>query len=129
MKIYSINKNGDFKFKREINIDDYLYNSSKSSQGIEIKHKKNGRKLFLATKELFDFCMYEYEKVKTNFIGRTFIYIQDEHRNKKRDENGKLLKKYVSQEDAEEYLKYALSCNYIQFKDFTKLYNRKILER
>lgn len=128
MKIYSINKNGDFKFKREINIDDYLYNSSKSSQGIEIKHKKNGRKLFLATKELFDFCMYEYEKVKTN-IGRTFIYIQDEHRNKKRDENGKLLKKYVSQEDAEEYLKYALSCNYIQFKDFTKLYNRKILER
>ena len=53
MKIYKINFNGDFKIKREININDYIVWDCSGSSGITLKHKKNGKTIFLATKEFF----------------------------------------------------------------------------
>ena len=120
MQIYSINPKGIFKPKRIIDINNYIIHNCKSSQGIEIKHKKNGRKLFLATKELFNFYMYEYEKEKPN-IGRTFIYLRDEHGNKLRDKKRKPLKKYTSKEEIEEYKEFALNQSYIANDDFFNL--------
>jgi hypothetical protein len=120
MQIYSINTKGEFKPKRTINIDDYYIYDCGGSSGIEIKHKKNGRKLFLATKELFEHCMFEYEKQKPS-IGVTYSYIKDEHGNKLRDEKGKPLKKYTSKEEIEKYKKVALKYSYIEYDDFFNL--------
>ena len=52
MKIYKVNINGDFKVKREININDYILWDCTGSTGITLKHKKNGKTIFLATKVL-----------------------------------------------------------------------------
>jgi hypothetical protein len=117
MQIFSINTKGIFKPKRIIDINNYIIHDCKSSQGIEIKHKKNGRKLYLATKELFDFCMFEYEKQKPS-IGVTYTYIKDEQGNKLRDEKGKLLRNYTSKEEVEEYKEFALKQSYISNDDF-----------
>jgi hypothetical protein len=127
MKIYSITKNGDFKFKKEINENNYQFSDCKGSAGIEIKHKKNGKKLYLSTKETFEYYKNEYDKTIKR-VGKTFSHITDENDVKLRDEKGKLLRRYTSQEDANEYLDCALSCNYINFDDFVELYNRKHLE-
>jgi uracil-DNA glycosylase len=61
-------------------------------------------------------------------VGKKFSHITDENGVKLKDEKGKLLRKYTTQEDADEYLNCALSCNYINFDDFVELYNRKHLE-
>ena len=122
MKIYSITKNGDFKFKREIDENDYKYSDCSGSAGIEIKHKKNGKKLYLATKETFEHCKQEYENTMKR-VGKTFTHITDENGVKLRDKKGKLLRKYISREDADNYMNFALSCNYIHYDDFRKLDN------
>lgn len=121
MQIYSINTKGEFKPKRTINIDDYSIYNCGGSSGISIKHKKNGRKLFLATKEFFEYCMIEYEKWKPD-IGVTYSYVTDENGNKLRDKKGKLLRKYTSKEEVEHYKKIALKSSYINYDDFFKLF-------
>jgi hypothetical protein len=47
MKIYSITKNGDFKFKKEINVNNYQVSDCKGSAGIEIKQKKWEKTIFI----------------------------------------------------------------------------------
>ena len=73
MKIYSITKNGDFKFKKEINENNYQFNDCKGSAGIEIKHKKNGKKLYLSTKETFEYYKNEYDKTIKRVIQKTLF--------------------------------------------------------
>ena len=85
MKIYKVNINGDFKVKREININDYIVWDCSGSSGITLKHKKNGKTIFLATKELFDGCKENYINQLEN-IGKYFSYVYDENRKKIRDE-------------------------------------------
>ena len=120
MKIYKINFNGDFKIKREININDYIVWDCSGSRGITLKHKKNGKTIFLATKELYDNWKDSYKNQLEN-IGKYFSYVYDENRKKIRDEKGKPIKKTDTKEELELYKKYFLSKNYIQFKDFTIL--------
>ena len=120
MKIYKINFNGDFKIKREININDYIVWDCSGSSGITLKHKKNGKTIFLATKEFFDNCKDSYKNQLEN-IGKYFSYVYDENRKKIRDEKGKPIKKTDTKEELELYKKYFLSKKYIQFKDFTIL--------
>lgn len=120
MKIYKINFNGDFKIKREININDYIVWDCSGSMGITLKHKKNGKTMFLATKEFFDGCKDSY-KNQLERIGKSFSYVYDENRKKIRDKKGKPMKIYDTKEDLDNYKKYFLSKNYIQFEDFTIL--------
>jgi hypothetical protein len=121
MQLYSINTKGIFKEKRIININNYTVFDCSGSNGITIKHKRNGRELYLATKEFFDFCMYEYEKEKEK-IGVTFTYKLDKDGNKVRDEKGKLLRNYTSKEEVENYKKIALKQSYITDDDFFCLF-------
>ena len=81
MKIYKVNINGDFKVKREININDYIVWDCSGSSGITLKHKKNGKTIFLATKEFFDNCKDSYKNQLEN-IGKYFSYVYDENRKK-----------------------------------------------
>ena len=74
MKIYKVNINGDFKVKREININDYIVWDCSGSSGITLKHKKNGKTIFLATKEFFDNCKDSYKNQLEN-IGKYFSYV------------------------------------------------------
>ena len=120
MKIYKINFNGDFKIKREININDYIVWDCSGSSGITLKHKKNGKTIFLATKELFDGCKENYIN-QIERIGKSFSYVYDENRKKVKDEKGNPIKIYDTKEDLDSYKKYFLSKNYIQFEDFTIL--------
>ncbi len=120
MKIYKVNINGDFKVKREININEYILWDCMGSTGITLKHKKNGKSIFLATKELFDSCKKNYIN-QVESIGKSFSYVYDENRKKVKDEKGKPLKIYDTKEDLDRYKKYFLSKNYIQFEDFTIL--------
>ena len=120
MKIYKVNINGDFKVKREININDYILWDCTGSTGITLKHKKNGKTIFLATKELFDGCKENYIN-QIERIGKSFNYIYDENRKKVKDEKGNPIKIYDTKEDLDSYKKYFLSKNYIQFEDFTIL--------
>ena len=120
MKIYKVNINGDFKVKREININDYIVWDCSGSSGITLKHKKNGKTIFLATKELFDGCKENYIN-QIERIGKSFSYVYDENRKKVKDEKGNPIKIYDTKEDLDNYKKYFLSKNYIQFEDFTIL--------
>ena len=120
MKIYKVNINGDFKIKREININDYIVWDCSGSSGITLKHKKNGKTIFLATKELFDGCKENYIN-QIERIGKSFSYVYDENRKKVKDEKGNPIKIYDTKEDLDNYKKYFLSKNYIQFEDFTIL--------
>ena len=120
MKIYKVNINGDFKVKREININDYILWDCTGSTGITLKHKKNGKTIFLATKELFDSCKENYIN-QIERIGKSFSYVYDENRKKVKDEKGNPIKIYDTKEDLDSYKKYFLSKNYIQFEDFTIL--------
>lgn len=120
MKIYKVNINGDFKVKREININDYILWDCTGSTGITLKHKKNGKTIFLATKELFDGCKENYIN-QIERIGKSFSYVYDENRKKVKDEKGNPIKIYDTKEDLDSYKKYFLSKNYIQFEDFTIL--------
>lgn len=120
MKIYKVNINGDFKVKREININDYILWDCTGSTGITLKHKKNGKTIFLATKELFDGCKENYIN-QIERIGKSFSYVYDENRKKVKDEKGNPIKIYDTKEDLDNYKKYFLSKNYIQFEDFTIL--------
>ncbi len=120
MKIYKVNINGDFKVKREININDYILWDCTGSTGITLKHKKNGKTIFLATKELFDGCKENYIN-QIERIGKSFNYVYDENRKKVKDEKGNPIKIYDTKEDLDNYKKYFLSKNYIQFEDFTIL--------
>ena len=120
MKIYKVNINGDFKVKREININDYILWDCMGSTGITLKHKKNGKTIFLATKELFDGCKENYIN-QIERIGKSFSYVYDENRKKVKDEKGNPIKIYDTKEDLDSYKKYFLSKNYIQFEDFTIL--------
>ena len=120
MKIYKVNINGDFKVKREININDYILWDCTGSTGITLKHKKNGKTIFLATKELFDGCKENYIN-QLERIGKSFSYVYDENRKKVKDEKGNPIKIYDTKEDLDSYKKYFLSKNYIQFEDFTIL--------
>ena len=120
MKIYKVNINGDFKVKREININDYILWDCTGSTGITLKHKKNGKTIFLATKELFDGCKENYIN-QIERIGKSFSYVYDENRKKVKDEKGNPIKIFDTKEDLDSYKKYFLSKNYIQFEDFTIL--------
>ncbi len=120
MKIYKVNINGDFKVKREININNYILWDCTGSTGITLKHKKNGKTIFLATKELFDGCKENYIN-QIERIGKSFSYVYDENRKKVKDEKGNPIKIYDTKEDLDNYKKYFLSKNYIQFEDFTIL--------
>jgi hypothetical protein len=120
MKIYKVNINGDFKVKIEININDYILWDCTGSTGITLKHKKNGKTIFLATKELFDGCKENYIN-QIERIGKSFSYVYDENRKKVKDEKGNPIKIYDTKEDLDSYKKYFLSKNYIQFEDFTIL--------
>ena len=120
MKIYKVNINGDFTVKREININDYILWDCTGSTGITLKHKKNGKTIFLATKELFDGCKENYIN-QIERIGKSFSYVYDENRKKVKDEKGNPIKIYDTKEDLDNYKKYFLSKNYIQFEDFTIL--------
>lgn len=120
MKIYKVNINGDFKVKREININDYILWDCTGSTGITLKHKKNGKTIFLATKEFFDGCKENYIN-QIERIGKSFSYVYDENRKKVKDEKGNPIKIYDTKEDLDNYKKYFLSKNYIQFEDFTIL--------
>ncbi len=120
MKIYKVNINGDFKVKREININDYILWDCTGSTGITLKHKKNGKTIFLATKEFFDGCKENYIN-QIERIGKCFSYVYDENRKKVKDEKGNPIKIYDTKEDLDNYKKYFLSKNYIQFEDFTIL--------
>ena len=120
MKIYKVNINGDFKVKREININDQIVWDCSGSSGITLKHKKNGKTIFLATKELFDGCKENYIN-QIERIGKSFSYVYDENRKKVKDEKGNPIKIYDTKEDLDSYKKYFLSKNYIQFEDFTIL--------
>ena len=120
MKIYKVNINGDFKVKREININDYILWDCTGSTGTTLKHKKNGKTIFLATKELFDGCKENYIN-QIERIGKSFSYVYDENRKKVKDEKGNPIKIYDTKEDLDSYKKYFLSKNYIQFEDFTIL--------
>ena len=120
MKIYKVNINGDFTVKREININDYILWDCTGSTGITLKHKKNGKTIFLATKELFDGCKENYIN-QIERIGKSFSYVYDENRKKVKDEKGNPIKIYDTKEDLDSYKKYFLSKNYIQFEDFTIL--------
>ncbi len=117
---YKVNINGDFKVKREININDYILWDCTGSTGITLKHKKNGKTIFLATKELFDGCKENYIN-QIERIGKSFSYVYDENRKKVKDEKGNPIKIYDTKEDLDSYKKYFLSKNYIQFEDFTIL--------
>ena len=120
MKIYKININGDFKVKREIDMNNYILWECLGSSGLTLKHKKNGKKLFLATKEFFVHWKESYIIAVKN-IGKSYHYIYDENRKKVKDEKGNPIKIYDTKEDLDSYKKYFLSKNYIQFEDFTIL--------
>ena len=120
MKIYKVNINGDFKVKREIDMNNYILWECLGSSGLTLKHKKNGKTIFLATKELFDGCKENYIN-QIERIGKSFSYVYDENRKKVKDEKGNPIKIYDTKEDLDNYKKYFLSKNYIQFEDFTIL--------
>ena len=120
MKIYKVNINGDFKVKREININDYILWDCTGSTGITLKHKKNGKTIFLSSLDLFDGCKENYIN-QIERIGKSFSYVYDENRKKVKDEKGNPIKIYDTKEDLDSYKKYFLSKNYIQFEDFTIL--------
>ena len=85
MKIYKVNINGDFKVKREIDMNNYILWECLGSSGLTLKHKKNGKKLFLATKEFFDHWKESYIIAVKN-IGKSYHYIYDENRKTIKDE-------------------------------------------
>ena len=97
-----------------------FYGIGAGSTGITLKHKKNGKTIFLATKELFDGCKENYIN-QIERIGKSFSYVYDENRKKVKDEKGNPIKIYDTKEDLDNYKKYFLSKNYIQFEDFTIL--------
>lgn len=117
MKLYKVNLKAEWKEKREININDYFIWDCGGSMGITLKHKKNGKEIFLATQEFFDGCKESYIKQIESF-GKSYSYVYDENRKKVRDEKGKPIKIYDTQEDLDRYKNYFLSKNYIQFEDF-----------
>jgi hypothetical protein len=80
MNIYKINKYGDFKFKKVINIDDYIFVDTAGTQGIDIKHKKNGRSLELRTKEFYEMGIDEYsddENIMKMVFSSNYIHVED----------------------------------------------------
>ncbi|MFA6887683.1 MAG: hypothetical protein WCQ65_12040 [Fermentimonas sp.] len=78
VKIYDMNQWGKFKGERDLDVDEYDYLDN-SGHGIELKHKKSGKEVFLAKKEFYDFGLTEYkgdhEILKTLY---STIYIKDE---------------------------------------------------
>ena len=120
MKIYKVNINGDFKVKREIDMNNYILWECLGSSGLTLKHKKNGKKLFLATKEFFDHWKESYIIAVKN-IGKSYYYIYDENRKTIKDEKGRPIRIYSTKEEAELIKKEFLSTSYIQFEDFTIL--------
>ncbi len=120
MKIYKVNINGDFKVKREIDMNNYILWECLGSSGLTLKHKKNGKKLFLATKEFFVHWKESYIIAVKN-IGKSYHYIYDENRKTIKDEKGRPIRIYSTKEEAELIKKEFLSTSYIQFEDFTIL--------
>jgi hypothetical protein len=120
MKIYKVNINGDFKVKREIDMNNYILWECLGSSGLTLKHKKNGKKLFLATKEFFVHWKESYIIAVKN-IGKSYHYIYDENRKTIKDEKGSPIRIYSTKEEAELIKKEFLSTSYIQFEDFTIL--------
>lgn len=117
VKLYKLNLQGEWKLKRKIVLNNYIIWHCGGSAGITLKHKKNGKKIFLATEELFNDCKRNYLKEVEN-IGITYRYLLDENGKKIRNEKGKPIKIYTNKEEADLYKKYFLSMNYIQFGDF-----------
>lgn len=60
INIYSINKYGEYKFKRVIDAHDYIYSDSSGSMNINIRHKRNGKILELYTKEFYKMGIDEH---------------------------------------------------------------------
>ena len=75
---YSINKKGEFKEKRELDLNNYNYYNCGGSQGIELKHIKNGKKLDLVTEEFYETCCEEeYRFLLPKAYKRTYIKVED----------------------------------------------------
>lgn len=80
ISIYSITQHGELRFKRTINAHNYTYSDSSGSMDIEIKHKKNGKILWLYTKEFYQMGIDEYsnnEEIMKKVYSSNYIDIDD----------------------------------------------------
>lgn len=122
IKIYTIDLEKKWKQKRTISKNHYELVDCNSSCGMIIKHKKTKKELYLVTLEFYEHFINEANKQALN-VGKTYSYIVDENKNKLRDKKGKLIKKYTTYKDVEEYRNNALEGLYITDEDFIELYN------
>ena len=119
MKIYKLNAKKEWKLKKEIDLENYTYCQYGGSSGIDLFHKKGGRKLSLSTEETYDMIIDEWNKYKDS---NTFYNPKDKKGNKLRDSKGKLLRIYTKDEVKDDN-KIAYKLSYISYDDFHYIIN------
>jgi len=120
IKTYKINEKKEWIFKKEFKLEQFKSIADLGgSSGVDLFFK-NGKKLNLATIEMFDLIMSEWNQHKDS---TTFSYIYDEKGQKCRDTNGKLLRKYTKDEYKNLNQK-AYNLLYIKYEDFNKILNK-----
>lgn len=74
---YSINRQGEFKEKKVLDMQKYTYYDCGGSKGIDLKNKKNGKILYLYTEEYYEFlCEEEYKEFLPMAYKKTYIKVE-----------------------------------------------------
>lgn len=77
VSVYSINKQGEFRKKRVIDMQNYYFYNCGGSKGIDLKNKKNGQILHLCTEEYYEFlCEEEYKYLLPIAYKKSYIKVE-----------------------------------------------------
>lgn len=75
---YSINRQGEFKEKKVLDMQKYNYYNCGGSTGIDLKNKRNGKILYLCTEEYKEYLPMAYKKtyIKVEQLNELLSYFE-----------------------------------------------------